>query len=87
MLLLAPTTGPLTSPPAWAVLHALSLIRAAGAEVDDAVPALVALRGDAQWRSDGVDALQASLLDLLCRTRAARADLADRERELERVPA
>lgn len=87
MLLLAPTVDPVTSPPAWAVIHALGLIRAGGAELDDAVRALVALRADAQWRSDGVEALQAALLDLLSRTRSARADLSDRECELERVPA
>lgn len=86
MLLLGPTTEPVTSPPSWAVLHALALIRAAAAELDDAVPALVAIRGDGRWRSDGVDALQGSLLDLLARSRSAQAGLAERERELQRIP-
>ncbi|WP_449407009.1 hypothetical protein [Microbacterium maritypicum] len=86
MLLLVPTTDPVTSPPAWAVLHALALVRAAGADLDDAVPTLVALRADTRWRSDGVDALQEALLGLLVRTRSTRAELADRERELEGVP-
>lgn len=87
MLILAPAVDPMTSPPAWAVHHALGLIRAAGTELDDAIPALVALRADSRWRSDGVEALQQTLLDLLVRTRSTRADLADREGELERVPA
>ncbi|MFJ4223341.1 hypothetical protein [Microbacterium sp. NPDC089695] len=87
MLLLSPIAEPLSSPPAWAVLHALALLRAAGAELDDAAPVLIAVRADSQWRSDGVEALQETIQELLSRTRAASAGLADRVSELQRVPA
>lgn len=86
MLLLAPT-DPAAAPPSWAVLHALSLVRAAGAALQDAIPALVTLRGDTEWRSDGVQALQDALHDLLASTRVARADVTDHEQALERIEA